>query len=773
MTTTLTFLEALVDVLKRAGEYNKNDQVAPAAVLWPDKQRQWEPLIPQLRERLPLFTLGEYTPAERVGPVYWLKCVIARTLPEIQFDQGATPILYLPGVSKQDLRAGDECPKLLQPLVELQYRGVLWTHKNGREWSLSAFLQANEGGLGIEVGADNATKEALQRALVKLADQAVENLRRQAPLRAPFFDGIVNPDEISCLLLWLNDPAGYKQRSKPEEWIAFGQVCKAKYGFHPEQEGPIAAAQMLGERKAPWDAVWGRYAQAPLSCPNLPDLLRRARPQATLFDISPTWPQDNETAEAQVRKQLRELKERYDADARAAIKQMEVENGVRRSWVWADMGQAPLAQALQYLNILAIEAEQPLSGSTVSEIASAYTKWGWRVDAAVLDALSAVERREDVDAVKAAILPVYRPWLEAGAVLFQKAIATRGYTNDKGGKLWDSVEEGTCVVFSDALRFDAGQRLATLLQQRGLECQVDWHLAALPTVTPTAKPAISPVAPKFAGSAISVLDPVIAGTNTRVDANVLRQILREAGFQILASDELGEPTGRAWTELGSIDQYGHGNGWKIAQHISGELRSLQQRIQALIEYGWKRVIVVTDHGWLMLPNGLPKSELPQHLTEIRKGRCARLKGGAQTEMQTLPWHWDNNVQIAYAPGVNCFESGKEYEHGGLSAQECVVPVLHVAQSPDVLAQAIEIKSVVWRGLRCAVTLAGRSTGIMVDVRSKAGDPGTSLAEARSPDAQGGVSLLVTDDDLIGAAAFVVVVSEDGTIQKQQLTTIGG
>ena len=46
---------------------------------------------------------------------------------------------------------------------------------------------------------------------------------------------------------------------------------------------------------------------------------------------------------------------------------------------------------------------------------------------------------------------------------------------------------------------------------------------------------------------------------------------------------------------------------------------------ALIAHGWRQVIVITDHGWLLLPDGLPKTELKEHLTEIRKGRCARLK----------------------------------------------------------------------------------------------------------------------------------------------------
>ncbi len=216
MDEPVTFLDALVAALQRAGQYNKNDQTPPAAVLWTDRDRQWESLLPVRRERLPPLTVGPYAPDQRTGPAYWLRCMIARTLPDdvlpVRQAQGepadAIPIIYLPGISRQEIRAVEECPQMLQPLAELQYRGVLWTQKNGRDWTLVAFLQTRDGGLEIEVGGDQATKEALKRALLKLAYEPIAHLRKQAPLRAPFFDALLNLDEVRSLLLWLNDPAG-------------------------------------------------------------------------------------------------------------------------------------------------------------------------------------------------------------------------------------------------------------------------------------------------------------------------------------------------------------------------------------------------------------------------------------------------------------------------------------------------------------------------------------------------------------------------------------
>ena len=78
----MTILDAIIQSLSCAGEYNRDDQVAPAVILWPDKERQWGPLLPILRERLPhLLTLGPYAANSKTGPAIWLRCMIARTLP--------------------------------------------------------------------------------------------------------------------------------------------------------------------------------------------------------------------------------------------------------------------------------------------------------------------------------------------------------------------------------------------------------------------------------------------------------------------------------------------------------------------------------------------------------------------------------------------------------------------------------------------------------------------------------------------------------------------
>jgi hypothetical protein len=56
----------------------------------------------------------------------------------------------------------------------------------------------------------------------------------------------------------------------------------------------------------------------------------------------------------------------------------------------------------------------------------------------------------------------------------------------------------------------------------------------------------------------------------------------------------------------------------------------------LLDTGWQEVVVVTDHGWLLMPGGLPKVDMPKFLTSTRWGRCAALQTSA--EPASVPRH---------------------------------------------------------------------------------------------------------------------------------------
>jgi len=85
----------------------------------------------------------------------------------------------------------------------------------------------------------------------------------------------------------------------------------------------------------------------------------------------------------------------------------------------------------------------------------------------------------------------------------------------------------------------------------------------------------------------------------------------------------------------------------------------------------------------------------------------------------------------------------------------------------------EIKEVNWAGLRCRVRVETAQPGLLVDLRTKVNDAGSSVSKVRALDPRGSVSLLVADDELEGSPAVVVVLDASGHVIAKQPTIIGG
>lgn len=792
----MTILDALIQSLSRAGEYNRDDHVAPAVILWPDKERQWEPVLPLLRERLPhLLTLRPYAANCKTGPAIWLRCMIARTLPEAAWPEKTIPILYLPGVSRQELRAVAECPPALMPLAELQYRGAFWSQVNHKDWTALAFMQSADGGLGLDVARDNATLDAMKIALVKLAETDIQDLAGHR-LEASDFHALLSPDPVREILAWINDPKTVQAKMSTEQWGAFCHSCKDKFRFHPAKDGPLRAAELMGGRQDNWQQVWDRFREAPKRYPNLPGCLRKAKPQEDdlfLKESDEVWPQSNEIHEASLRNALKGCEGKSAQTVIQRVMDLEGVHAERRDWVWAELGLAPLVVALKHLALLSETCAKPVPGGTLDDLVSAHLAGGWCADAAVLDALGVVDKKEDIEAVQAVIRAVYAPWLESCAIAFQKLVKpSYAVIQSKAPADISEITKGTVIVFADGLRFDLAHKLKPRLAERGLQFELSWRWTALPTVTPTAKPAVSPITALFAGDetcqefkprikdvarASSPYATKPEGCSTfsagkDLTSDRFKQLLEERGCQVLSDKKLGQPDGIAWIEYGSIDTTGHKDGWKLAKRLPDELNGLCEIITMLLEGGWKKVKVVTDHGWLLMPGGLPKLDLPKYLAETRWGRCAHIKEGVQSDLPSVPWHWASTVHIAVPPGIGVFKTSLEYTHGGLSLQECLVPEMTISSAAPVVAE-VAVTSVKWIGLRCRVHASASAAGLLADIREMIADKASSVvSKPKDIEADGQTSLLVSDDRKAGKKATVVLVDASDNVIAKFPTVIG-
>jgi hypothetical protein len=773
-----TIIEASRNSLTAAARYNRSDMVAPAAILWTDADSQWEPLVSQLRPLMPeLLTLGEYNPEEKTGPAIWLRCVIERSLPDIEMPEDVIPIIYMPNVSRQTLRAVEECPNSLKPLVELQYRGTVWTQRNGRDWTVEAFLVSEDGGLGLDVAKDRNTRRSLLGALAQLAVTPLTRLSVKR-LEAEDFDKLLIEDTPRDLLVWMNSPSEIQQQWDDNKWTAFVSRCRAEYGFDPGKEGVIVAGEKLGRREEDsWKNLWQRYAEAPLLYPGVQDVLRRSKPFGEMmFDKEP-WPDENEKEETLLRKDLFTLASMKPDDARKNIEELEARHGRRREWIWARLGQSPLSLALEHLVVVAQETCQNLGGDTAEAMANIYKEHGHRADLCAMMAMEKGKSMEDSEATEAALRSMYLPWLDDTARHFQKLVAENPLPSSCGELPGIEAEIGECLLFADSLRFDVSKRLCILAEERQLKVAANCRWAALPTVTATAKPALAPVAEQIIGKHLGEeFRPETKEDGKPLTIDRFRKLLTLEGYQILGLSETGDPNqsdARAWTEFGELDKLGHTLQGKLAARITEQIELLIERIRELLDAGWKRVRVITDHGWLLVPGGLPAVKLPKYLTECRWARCAAIKDHSKIDLPMAGWHWNSHEYFAYGPGINCFSNGNEYAHGGVSLQECLIPDLQFIMS-DVPTKAIaKIKEIQWHGMRCRVTIDMGEAKITADLRTKPNDETSSVAAPKMVSADGHVSLLVENEELEGTVVSIVLIDPSGSVIGKQATTIGG
>ena len=115
--------ESVLDHLARAvdegASSDGNIHIPPIAVLWPDKDRQWDAVVELLRTRRRVLTLSPYSPVAGSGPALWIRCVVEGTL-SIDGPRGL-PTVYIPGVTREDLRNVDATNQTLAPLAPLQH----------------------------------------------------------------------------------------------------------------------------------------------------------------------------------------------------------------------------------------------------------------------------------------------------------------------------------------------------------------------------------------------------------------------------------------------------------------------------------------------------------------------------------------------------------------------------------------------------------------------------------------------------------------------------
>lgn len=758
----------LIQSLSKAGEHNQNLMVAPKVVLWLDPDRQWSAIIPELQQELPhLLVLGEYDPENKQGPPIWLKCMVDHALPAADWSEEIIPIIYMPGISKRALKNVAEVPLGLQPLVEYQYTGTLWLHENGREWTVAGFIQSPEG-FGVQISQDKKTKEALLNSLGSLLTDE-DPFYGKEHIDADFLLNRLYPNIAVDILKWIEQGDSFLYGMSSSKQEIFKTICESKYHFTPDTKNIKQIVQQLGSQKDAWSQVWEYFSHAPARYPMVQKYLRLAKPDDLgegLFELPrDSWPQENEEAEKELLKALNNIPNTARKNLIPKLQTLIEEHKWREESIWDELGEAPLLNALCHLEQLAVLVTKSYTSGSLEQLIQYYTDEGIQVDKAVRQARAAVSKTDDIKAVSSCIYYIYKPWLEVFTEKFQQHFISPDSSQTPQ-------PEAPVVLFIDALRYDVAKDLVKRLSNLG-EVELTHHITALPSLTPTAKPYNSPLSKEISRtSSIKDFRPSLNGKD--LTTNLFRNALSEVDYKYISSPAEIEPDAKYWLEIGTLDTRGHQEQSGMVRRIPELLDEAVDLIQRIHEQGIKKITIVTDHGWLLLPGGLPKATATKDLLEIRWGRCALIKEGAKVDLPQYPWTWNPEIYIAYAPGIAFFKANEEYAHGGISAQECIVPQITLSFKQNE-ALSGRISDVDWNNLICHITLEDAPDGFLVDIRRVKDDENSSVVFSKKAKrvVKDNKARLMVDDTYEREAAHVILMNKEKIILDTKLVTIGG
>ena len=765
----MTILDHLLGALDKAATYNKHDVDPPRVILWTDGGRHWDGVAGMIQAVRPgFFRLDETGNSGFSGTSAWIRYQLG-----LWSQEEVVPIVYLPGIERHAFRGAAGFPEEARHLYALQFVGVFFTHPNSRDWTPNAFLTSKEASLELDLASDKATHEALQSQLAQVLRAPNASLRGRR-IEASDIHNLSVGDPTQMLLQWMSNPTETMKTWSAEQKTAFQSLAKSEFGFDVAAEGALIAAERLISGEGKWKQVWDRFEEAPTSYHGLQATLESVQPDDLFGSTDIRIPSVNRKMEGDLRDALHALSTMHPNDAKPRLIELAAAHKNRAESVWSKTGGASLALAVQHLGKMAGAMSQGIDGTSYETLADSYRSHGWVVDAEARKAWAILRTTEDQQAVTAALSASYLTWLEDQATRLQQMSDSYPVKAARDTPIYEPAA-GRMLLFADGLRADLARELADRLESRSYSVSESVRWSPLPTVTATAKPGWNHMASKLTGANSSEkFEPQVEATGRPCTTVEFRKLLGDLGWKWVDANESGDSSSAGWSEVASIDKQGHSQGARLVKMLEEELFSIEQRIDALLKAGWKEVLLITDHGWLWMPGGLPKIDLPRHLTESKWGRCAWPDARATHTLPLVPWFWGNEHHVVLAPGVGVFIKGQEYTHGGLSLQECLTLTLSItADDAEGRSEAVSIKSVKWSGLKLQVDTSCLDAGIRIDVRTKPADPASSLlTEAqrkKAPTYDGKFSIFIEDDSQDGQTAMLVILRGTNVVAKKPIT----
>lgn len=321
--------------------------------------------------------------------------------------------------------------------------------------------------------------------------------------------------------------------------------------------------------------------------------------------------------------------------------------------------------------------------------------------------LSVLDERDPLDKVLFAPARVaHQAWVQASAEQFVEALRSRRLGPvQRQTRFWATFVQPrplAAVLLVDALRADMAHELHTLLTTRGFEVTCAEVLAEVPSITKVGMAALLPGADADFG-----VDVTAGGIAARIGSQRVADTTERNRYLDDWAARNGAAVVRrpvdAWTEPGAIEQ-AHRSGaiaiaWTTEIDDNGDAaatlgfdvlgRTLSRYadfVGAALRAGYDRVVVATDHGFLMKPRrdaaagigGVPPSDASfVRTTRYAAGVAEDMAGLVRLTAAGLGRTGADVFVPRDAACLAISGGAPSFIHGGVSLQECALVFLTV------------------------------------------------------------------------------------------------
>lgn len=276
-----------------------------------------------------------------------------------------------------------------------------------------------------------------------------------------------------------------------------------------------------------------------------------------------------------------------------------------------------------------------------------------------------------------------------------------------------STNENVCYVLVDALRFEMGVELKSLLESAD-ELKLQPAIGVIPTITPIGMAALMPDADK-SFSVVEHKKSLGAQIQTSLSGsmNERRKIWSGSvpGIVDVGLDKvLSESSSKLQKRIADaplllvrsteIDAMGEGGNTALTRQVlDTAINNVAKAVKRLAALGISRFVVAADHGHLFALEREESQRIdkPGGETVSMHRRCWAGRGGANPpgtiRITSAQLGYDSDLDFVFPNGNSVFKAGGDltYHHGGLSLQELVIPVLTVRMAAPKVDAGPDVK----------------------------------------------------------------------------------